>query len=102
MMKTLGCEVSTLGDLLGDEHDLSLLRNYLQDSANSDGHKASAAAGIRLVETRRRELRRAALALGQRLFADKPRVVERRLLHWWKVSADVPARKRAIRAALAR
>jgi len=102
MMKTLGREVSTLGELLGDEHDLSLVRNYLRDSANWDGHKASAAAGIRLIEARRRELRRAGLALGQRLFADKPRVVKRRLLHWWKVSAAVPTRKQARKAALAR
>ena len=102
MMKTLGREVSTLGDLLGDEHDLSLLRDYLRDTANALGHEASAAAGIRLIETRRAELRRAALALGRRLFADKPRVVERRLLQWWKASGGALGRKQVRNVALAR
>lgn len=83
VMKALWHEYSKLGDRLGAEHDLTLLHDYLKHADLPSCSPVSAAAGLRLVDQRRSHHRRRALVLGRRLFADKPRVMARRLRKWW-------------------
>jgi CHAD domain-containing protein len=68
-------ELSRLGDLLGDHHDLSLLQCELQDRADLEGE----ADALRPVLRKRLEkLEREALSLGARAFAEKPGAITRR------------------------
>lgn len=83
VMKVLWHEFSELGDTLGAEHDLSLLREYLKHPDDPAHDAPGAAAGIRLVEQRRAHHRHAAIALGRKLLADKPRAVAHRMRRWW-------------------
>jgi CHAD domain-containing protein len=85
-------QLDRLSDLLGDEHDLAVLRRHLLDHPvrGIDGPTAEALHG--LVAARRARLRREALPLGQRLLAERPKAFARRLGAWFEVAwGDGPA-----------
>jgi CHAD domain-containing protein len=69
-----------LGDLLGSEHDLWMLCAYVED--DPEALRADAAAKtelLKLIERRRRRLRKRALAIGARLYKRKPGKFTRRI-----------------------
>ncbi|HXC24023.1 MAG TPA: CHAD domain-containing protein [Solirubrobacteraceae bacterium] len=69
-----------LGDLLGSEHDLWMLCAYVQEQAEVFGADVAARAELlKLIEQRRRRLRKRALALGARLYKRKPGKFTRRI-----------------------
>ncbi len=95
MMMVLASELGKLSELLGDDHDLSVLEAGLSSASpagrgnggtvqNTD---ADAAADvdvlIKAIHDRRAELRAQAAVLGRRLLADKPGAMLRRLRQWW-------------------
>jgi CHAD domain-containing protein len=87
-MKELGAELNELSTLLGDEHDLTLLRARLRmliRMAKLSLEDEKAAELLGLIVSRRDELRDEAMSLGERLFVDKRRAVEVRILRWWSV-----------------
>jgi CHAD domain-containing protein len=75
-LRPLARDAHALSDLLGDDHDLAVLRaealrgrrEYFVDSAERDALTA-------LIDRRRAELRRAALDLGAKVYARKPRAL---------------------------
>jgi CHAD domain-containing protein len=71
-----------LGELLGDEHDLSLLQKFLQE------HGGGALPELKklneLIKARQQALCAAALKLGGRLYAEPPAVICARLGRHWK------------------
>jgi CYTH domain-containing protein/CHAD domain-containing protein len=74
-------EAHELADLLGDHHDLAVLSEDLEARAGlvslpSDFEK--------LIEARQAELLGAALGLGERLYAEKPKQFLRRLHGYWR------------------
>ena len=71
-----------LGEYLGDDHDAAVLREALYDdelAVSADEVDTL----IVLIEQRQRELRGCALALGARLYAEKPGRFCDRLGAWW-------------------
>lgn len=86
-------QLGRLSDLLGDEHDLALLRGHLLDHPvpGLDGPGVEALHG--LLAARRARLRRAALPLGCLLFAERPKAFARRVGVWFDVAwgADASA-----------
>ena len=74
-------ELELLGGQLGEDHDLFLLQQF------AVGHCAGLAGEVkalnRMIESRQKELRAAALKLGSRLYAQTPAAVCRRLEHCW-------------------
>ncbi len=70
-----------LGELLGKEHDLSLLKQFI--AARCTDQAVEAAALNRLIEASQKKLRAAALKLGARLYAETPAAVCRRLGNDW-------------------
>jgi CHAD domain-containing protein len=93
-MKEVRVEVKALARVLGDEHDLTVLRNELRRlrrkaRLNVQGDVFTAT--IVLVEDRREELRREALSLGERIFAERPRALAARIAKWWRIACDQPA-----------
>jgi CHAD domain-containing protein len=80
-----------LADLLGDEHDLNVLRQALtrRDLAVA----ADVDAVLTLIDHRRDELQRQAFRLGQRVYAEPRRAFRRRMRRSWKAgraTARVP------------
>lgn len=73
-------ELEKLGELLGDDHDLFMLKEFVagrfRAGADADGLDE-------LIRARQRELRPAALALGASCYQEKPDVLRRRLGNYW-------------------
>jgi len=81
-MKARRKEIDALSDLLGDDHDLSVLADALRDGPAST-HVDEVRALLGLAVQRRRELRWRAMALGERVYAEKPGLLARRFgAHW--------------------
>jgi CHAD domain-containing protein len=73
-----------LSQILGDDHDLALLKAYIR--AKSTGRIDSAQANIveKLARRRQKQLRAAAQPMGARLYADGARGLQRRMAQYWK------------------
>lgn len=93
VMKAQRKELKHLNRILGDEHDLSVLRKDLRQRRAKGGldivDEETFATAIQLIEARREELRAVALPLGERLFADRPRAVMARMSQWWRVAQEL-------------
>lgn len=88
-IKARAKEAHRLGDLLGDDHDLSVLRLHLKSDAQEYGKKRDLQAFIALIDRRRKQLQRACRPLGELLLAeDKSDHVRRMETYWaaWKSS----------------
>ncbi|HKJ89048.1 MAG TPA: CHAD domain-containing protein [Gammaproteobacteria bacterium] len=70
-----------LSDLLGDDHDLAVLRGVLLEVPDRRG---DAAAVDRLLAERQEGLRREARALGRRVYAEKPKPFRKRMAGYWE------------------
>jgi CHAD domain-containing protein len=79
-----GEEAHVLTELLGDDHDLVLLRARLEPGGIALPPRAGAdlAALLALLDERRAELRAAAFRLGRRLYAEPPKAFARRLARY--------------------
>ncbi len=86
VMKARSKAYTELGDVLGAEHDLTVLHDFLKEHGGTSGPAAAKTAGLMRVAERRRKLREQAIVLGRRLFADKPRVAGEHLTLFWKAS----------------
>jgi CHAD domain-containing protein len=82
----LADEADRMGELLGDDHDLTVLRQPLGGEPAGDGETLLA-----LIDRRRAELQGEALLLGGRFFQDRPRAFARRLKGYWKSWRSQPA-----------
>jgi CHAD domain-containing protein len=75
-------QVHELTELLGDHHDLAVLREDVEGRAEvGAGH---AAVFIALIEKRQAALLDDALGLGDRIYAEKPKAFRRRLHAYWR------------------
>ncbi len=79
---TLAEEVHELSDVLGDEHDLTVLRQALADAG---GNPPLLTPRLdRAIARRQRRLRERAHEAGERLWAEKPRAFAKRVLGYWQ------------------
>lgn len=72
-----------LGDLLGEHHDLEILREDLGERRLGRANTAGLEAAI---EGRQEELLGAALELGRRIYAEKPAAFRRRIRAYWRAA----------------
>lgn len=71
-----------LADLLGDDHDLGVLRKTLTHDHLDVAVDLDAV--VRLVDHRRAELQTEALHIGERVYAETPKAFRRRMERCWK------------------
>lgn len=71
-----------LSDLLGDDHDLAVLRDRLPGLAPDLPVDVDPVYAI--IDLRRADLQAQAMPLGERLYAEKPKAFGRRLRRYWK------------------
>jgi CHAD domain-containing protein len=74
-------EADQLADLLGDDHDLGVLRQTV--SANSDALTVDVDALLALIDHRRGQLQEHAVLIGERLYAEPTKAFRRRLHSYW-------------------
>jgi CHAD domain-containing protein len=99
MMTVLAEEFHALADLLGDEHDLSVLTALLEAEALT---KAQPVSGVVVVaRAKQLELQHAARALGARLFAEKPGAFVKRFGRYWRAWKDSAATEAKVEAEVA-
>jgi CHAD domain-containing protein len=89
VMRETADAAKTLGQELGDLHDLALFRNRLAAEEGCRDDERSVLLG--LICTRETELEQIALDLGARFFAEKPLAFERRLLRYAREWPTRPA-----------
>ena len=89
VMCAMADAAKTLGQELGDLHDLALFRNRLEAEEGCRDDERTVLLG--LICTRERELEQIALDLGARFFAEKPLAFERRLLRYAREWQTRPA-----------
>jgi CHAD domain-containing protein len=72
-MKKLAREVHSVADLLGDDHDLAVLRDYAQTHPQCFEDEDARRALLAVLDRRRAVLQRRALKLGRRLYKPSPK-----------------------------
>ncbi len=77
-VQAMAKKLHRLSDHLGEEHDLAVLAELARRHAGQLGREAHAALQKR-IDKRRRKMRKRALAVGLRLYAEKPRHFESRV-----------------------
>jgi CHAD domain-containing protein len=78
-------ELEALGEHLGDDHDLAMLRQAVEEKCVGDGHRRELEILNGLIDERQHELRAGALALGARFYTEKPRAFCDRLAGYWRI-----------------
>jgi hypothetical protein len=78
-------EADHMGALLGDDHDLAVLRQTLTNDPERFGNGGDLETLLALIDRRRVEFTQGARLLGQRFFQDRPRDFGRRLKGYWRV-----------------
>ncbi len=80
-----------LADLLGDDHDLGVLRHVLTDGRINAAVDLDAV--VRLIDHRRAGLQSEAFRVGERVYAEKPQAFRKRMRRSWnagRAAARVP------------
>jgi CHAD domain-containing protein len=80
-LQASAAEAHRLAELLGDHHDLAVLAADLGSRQELDANRSQAE---QLIAARQDELLREALALGARLYAEKPKHFRRRIRAYWR------------------
>ena len=78
-----------LSDLLGDDHDLVVLREMLSGGESELGEEAELDVCLEAIDRRRAELFEEFKPLGQLSFAEKPKRLRQRIEKYWKIRRDV-------------
>ena len=90
-MQTLRSEIEMLGDLLGREHDLTVLEETLGEERACPADRPDCARLLAKLEGERRRIRREAELLGDRLFAEKAGAMRKRMKRYFESFEREPA-----------
>ena len=88
VIDALADQAHKLADYLGDEHDLTLLRETALVSRDSFTDEQTLPALLALIDRCRAALREKAIYLGLRLYEEKPKTFAARFRQYWKVSCE--------------
>jgi CHAD domain-containing protein len=83
MLGDLADHAHDLSDHLGDDHDLALLRELVQRRRAAFADPAHERHLLEEIDHRRGELQFAAISLGERVYADKPKRFRKRIARQW-------------------
>ncbi|HVY82083.1 MAG TPA: CHAD domain-containing protein [Steroidobacteraceae bacterium] len=84
MMGEMADQAHRLTDYLGDEHDLSVLRETALAHRAAFRDPATVGALLALIDRCQSQLREKSLLLGSRLYQEKPRVFADRISDYWR------------------
>jgi CHAD domain-containing protein len=91
VVEGLADQAHDLARLLGDDHDLAVLRQTLLDEAGRFAHQAALGPMVAVIDERRADLQAQALALGRRLYEEKPRALAARFKGYWRAWRRSPS-----------
>jgi hypothetical protein len=70
--------------MLGDDHDLVVVKQVVAEPDLDLHDEAASGACIRLIDQRQGQLRAAARCLGDRIYAEKPKCFSSRIGSYWR------------------
>lgn len=82
-LKAVSRRAHELADLLGDLHDLDVLRDYVHSHPQLFDDEASRLALLAVIDRRARSLRKQALRLGRKVYKRSPKKFVRRIERGW-------------------
>lgn len=83
-LKRMSKRTHRLADLLGDDHDLAVLRGHIRANPQCFADETSQQALLAVLERRRRVLQRRAVKLGREIYAQKPKRFVAALRRGWR------------------
>ncbi|MGP1384289.1 MAG: CHAD domain-containing protein [Thainema sp.] len=83
-LKVLKKQTKKLADLLGDDHDLAVLRTFISDDPEAFADDDQLGVLLALIQRRQIELQTKARFLGQRIYAEKPKAFVKRMGSYWQ------------------
>lgn len=83
-LKTMQKQAKQLSDLLGDDHDLVVLRSFIIENPERFEDDDHLQVLLALIQQRQLELQTSARFLGQRLYAEKPKAFRKRMAVYWQ------------------
>lgn len=84
-LKALKQQTKKLADLLGDDHDLAVLRTFITNAPEAFAEDSDQLGVLlALIQQRQLELQTQAQFLGQRIYAEKPKVFVKRMGNYWQ------------------
>jgi CHAD domain-containing protein len=86
-MKSLAKRAHRLSDLLGDDHDLAVLREQVERADGSFEREASRTALLAVIDRRRLSLQRDAFKLGAKIYKARPKSLGRSVERGWRKRA---------------
>jgi CHAD domain-containing protein len=86
LLRRTRSEVKTLSDLLGDDHDLAVLEQVLEQVLDGDQGRLDVLKA--LMRQRSAQLRDRAYWLGRRVYAEKPKAFRKRIGSYWDSARD--------------
>jgi CHAD domain-containing protein len=86
-MKARARQAHRLSDLLGDDHDLAVLREHVAQADGAFEQETTRTALLSLIDRRRGSLQREALRLGGRVYARRPKRFARSVERGWQKRA---------------
>ncbi len=96
MMTTLRDDAHLLSDYLGDDHDLGILKQTIEEYPDEFGGREILGELSELIVSRQSELRKSAHKFGRRMYAENSKCVGRKLANYWevwKVNEEMPQRE---------
>jgi CHAD domain-containing protein len=85
VLEAMADTAAEMGDLLGTDHDLAVLRERVLGEPSLTPQTCRAL--LERIDERRRDCQQEAFALGRRLYAEKPSALTHRLGRLWKAAA---------------
>lgn len=89
--KDLGARARELSQVLGDDHDLAVLRETLASDPRTFGKGTTIKNVLSLIDLRREQLRRESFAFAEALYADHAQSFADRLEAYWNAAMASPA-----------
>jgi CHAD domain-containing protein len=86
-VKARAKQAHRLSDLLGDDHDLAVLREHVAKTAFPAEHEATRRALLSVIDRRRASLQREAFKLGARVYDRRPKRFARAVAQGWRKRA---------------
>jgi CHAD domain-containing protein len=83
-MSRYNTSVKKMADLLGEHHDMALLHSMLLKHPERYGTYHEIMALLELIDRRKKELWEQTKPLGNLIFLEKPRIIEKRMLEKWE------------------
>lgn len=87
-----------LSQLLGDDHDLAMLITFAEDHGRSGLSPKKARVVVTACRSRQSKLRAAAVTLGARMAADRPKDLARHVTALWNVAASAKVAEQPVAA----